>query len=51
MRDVDGDGNCLFRSIADQLTGNEGVHKDYRMLAVQAISDNKDFYSLFITEG
>jgi OTU domain-containing protein 3 len=25
--EVGGDGNCLFRSIADQLDGNEKLHK------------------------
>jgi OTU domain-containing protein 3 len=24
--EVSGDGNCLFRSIADQLDGNEKLH-------------------------
>jgi len=30
MRDVIGDGNCLFRSFADQVDGNEQAHKFMR---------------------
>jgi hypothetical protein len=28
--EMGGDGNCLFRSIADQLEGNEKLHRKYR---------------------
>ncbi len=32
IKEVAGDGNCLFRSISDQLEGNEGRHGYYRHL-------------------
>ena len=51
MRDVDGDGNCLFRSISDQLHGEESFHKEYRKLAVENIKKNQDFYSMFLEDG
>jgi regulator of replication initiation timing len=51
MRDVDGDGNCLFRSIADQIDGDESVHRQYRDMAVKQLTDNKDFYKLFFDEN
>jgi hypothetical protein len=28
---MDGDGNCLFRSLADQLTGNQNNHHAVRL--------------------
>lgn len=26
LKDVGGDGNCLFRALADQFDGNENTH-------------------------
>ncbi len=45
-----GDGNCLFRSIADQLEGKEKLHMKYRQEAVDHIEQNKDQYSPFIED-
>lgn len=50
-RDVDGDGNCLFRSIADQLDGDESLHKKYRDMAVEHITEKKDLFALYLEEG
>jgi len=50
MRDVDGDGNCLFRSIADQIEGVEANHRKYRDMGVQHMKDNKDFFKFFLDE-
>lgn len=44
------DGNCLFRTIADQLEGDESLHPIYRQKAVEHILENKDFYTLFIED-
>jgi OTU domain-containing protein 3 len=30
LRDVVGDGNCLFRSVSDQVDGDESLHRIYR---------------------
>lgn len=45
-----GDGNCLFRTIADQLEGNEKLHSKYRQEAVAYMEQNKDFFSAFIED-
>ncbi|KAH0909006.1 hypothetical protein HID58_032327 [Brassica napus] len=34
---VTADGNCFFRSLADQLEGNEDEHSKYRSMVVQYI--------------
>ena len=44
------DGNCLFRAIADQLEGNEKLHRKYRQEAVDYIQQNKDLYAPFIED-
>ena len=36
MKIMQGDGNCLFRSICDQIEGTEKNHKKYRKLIVIA---------------
>ena len=44
------DGNCLFRSIADQLEGNEKLHRKYRQEAVDFIEINKNDFAPFIED-
>lgn len=44
------DGNCLFRAIADQLEGNEKLHRKYRQDAVDYIQLNKEEYAPFIED-
>ena len=46
-----GDGNCLFRSVADQLEGDQSLHKKYRKAAVDYILQNKDYFSGFMNEN
>lgn len=41
LRDVAGDGNCLFRSIADQLDGSEGTHAFLREEACKYMLNNQ----------
>jgi len=48
--EIEGDGNCLFRAIADQLEGDEKKHFEYRAAAVRYIKDNKDMYVPFLDE-
>jgi len=50
MRDVEGDGNCQFRSIADQLDGDENCHTKYREMAVEYITKNKEYFALFLPD-
>ena len=48
--EIEGDGNCMFRAIADQLEGDERRHFDYRVAACNYIKTNKDMYVPFIDE-
>jgi OTU domain-containing protein 3 len=50
MRDVEGDGNCLFRSIADFVEGDENNHAKYREMAVEYITEHKDYFALFLLD-
>lgn len=50
LKDVGGDGSCLFRSIADQIDGSEVMHKMYRDEACRHMLRHVDFYSAFIDE-
>ena len=45
-----GDGNCLFRSIADQVEGNQERYAFYRAEAVKAIQENKEYYKMFMDD-
>ena len=50
MRDVEGDGNCLFRSIADYVDGDESQHEQYREMAVEYITKHKDYFAMFLLD-
>jgi OTU domain-containing protein 3 len=44
------DGNCLFRSFADQIEGNEKLHRKFRDAIVDHFEQNKDLYAPFIED-
>ena len=44
------DGNCFFRSVADQFEGDESLHMNYRLAAVDYIRLNKDDFIPFIED-
>ena len=46
-----GDGNCLFRSIADIIVGDQEKHSRYRRLAVQHISAHQNHFEGFLTSA
>ncbi len=48
IRDVRGDGNCLFRAIADQLEGNEHLHTTYRARVCNYMEENPDNFQPFV---
>jgi len=50
LRDVNGDGNCLFRAISDQMTGKESNHRKFRRDAVDYVKNNKDDFAPFIED-
>ncbi|CAL5197722.1 unnamed protein product [Lathyrus oleraceus] len=48
--EVTADGNCFFRSLADQLEGNEEEHRKYRSMVVKHILDNREMFEPFIED-
>ena len=44
------DGNCLFRSISDQLEGNQANYRKYRQDAMEYMLQNKDDFAPFIED-
>ena len=48
---IQGDGNCLFRAIAHQMTGNDDFHQEYRTRIVNYISRERDDFEPFIENG
>ena len=47
LRDVVGDGNCLFRALSDQLYGDESHHVELRAMTVAHIRAHKEFFEPF----
>ncbi len=50
IREVGGDGNCLFRSVSEQMEGNENKYKEYREKCVNYIAEHKDEFAPFIVD-
>jgi OTU domain-containing protein 3 len=50
VKEMGADGNCFFRSIADQLEGDESMHMKYRHEAVDYIRLNKNDFIPFIED-
>ena len=50
IREVGGDGNCLFRSVSDQMNNNQQNYKLYRDICVDYMSKNKDEFAPFIED-
>ncbi|RSH80567.1 uncharacterized protein EHS24_009149 [Apiotrichum porosum] len=55
LRDVNADGNCLFRALADQLWGEQSRHAEVRKLVCdhleRARGELGDFVAGFLSEG
>lgn len=49
IRIVKGDGNCMFRSIADQLVGNESKHDIYQLVC-KYIEEHEEHFKFFIED-
>lgn len=45
------DGNCLFRSLSDQLTGNQNAHMDIRQTTMDYMVANRDNFAPFIVDS
>ncbi|XP_054815577.1 OVARIAN TUMOR DOMAIN-containing deubiquitinating enzyme 6-like [Prosopis cineraria] len=46
-----GDGNCLFRSVADQVYGDPELYDLTRQMCMDYMERERDHFSQFITEG
>lgn len=55
LRDVEGDGNCLFRALADQLWGEQKRHAEVRYRVCDFLEENqgvmRDFVVPFMQDG
>lgn len=50
IKEVKGDGACMFRAVADQVYGDEEMHDSVRRLCMDYIAKNRDHFSQFLTE-
>ena len=50
IREVGGDGNCLFRAVCEQMEGNENNYAEYRQKCVNYMKENKDTFQPFIED-
>ncbi len=48
---VAGDGNCLFRSVAHQVYGDDELHEVVRQKCMDYMEANADFFSQFVEGG
>lgn len=51
MKDIPGDGNCLFRALADQLEGDMSQHMRHRREIVSFITQHRREFEPFIEDG
>jgi OTU domain-containing protein 3 len=50
IKDVAGDGNCLFRAIADQLENAPTKHEQYRAAIMKFVEENRDMFEPFVED-
>ena len=50
IREVGGDGNCLFRSVSDQMDDTEKNHKIYREMCISYMKKNEEEFAPFIED-
>eukprot|EP00897_Mesotaenium_endlicherianum_P010946 jgi/Mesen1/9880/ME000070S09165 len=51
LRRMAGDGNCLFRAVADQVYGDPEMHPDARHMCIDYMEKERDHFSQFVTES
>jgi hypothetical protein len=51
LKEIAGDGNCLFRAISDQLRGSPNYHLEIRERICDHIEENEDLYQVFLEES
>ena len=50
IREVKGDGNCLFRAVSEQIEENENNYEEYRRKCIEYMKVNKDTFIPFLEE-
>ena len=50
IREVGGDGNCLFRSVSDQMDNTEKNFNEYRERCIEYMNNNKDEFIPFLED-
>ncbi|KAL2914756.1 hypothetical protein HK105_205687 [Polyrhizophydium stewartii] len=51
IKDMNGDGNCLFRALSDQLFGGPDRHGECRQAACDHMQAHPDLYAPFVDDG
>ena len=51
IKKMEGDGNCMFRAVSDQIYGNEDYHNIIREKCMKYLLIEKKFFSQFIEGG
>ncbi|KAL6070196.1 Deubiquitinating enzyme A [Balamuthia mandrillaris] len=50
IKDIPGDGNCLFSAVADQVYGSTQQHNELRQMCMDYMERDRDHFSQFVTE-
>ncbi|CAJ0572568.1 unnamed protein product, partial [Mesorhabditis spiculigera] len=50
IREMAGDGNCLFRAVAYHIYADEEMHGEVRRMCLNYMEQNRDHFSQFVTE-
>jgi len=50
LKQIPGDGNCLFRALGDQLTGNSYDHLNHRSDVVRYMLEHRDDFEPFVED-
>ena len=51
IKEVSGDGNCLFRAVSDQIYGDEKYYRAIRRICLEYIEMEEDFFKNFVVQG
>jgi hypothetical protein len=51
VKEIAGDGNCLYRSVADQVYGTDNYYEMVKSKCLDYVCLEKDFFSQFIEGG
>ena len=51
IKTIEGDGNCMFRAVSDQIYGNEEYHGIIREKCMEYLLIERDFFSQFVEGG